>query len=625
VRVLAAALSLALAACGRPGELEVQVTPERTFYAIGDRVRLEAVIDGAPAPVRWSLDDGPISEELETLDVVVGRPGWTIVTACRGESCDRVGLFGDDGPPMLELTTPQPGALIGQEGFDVSGRAFGDPASTFVSIDGYGPVELAADGTFFVEIAPARGVNHLVVRATDGMSAEVIELDVLFSEQSRPITLDGEGAFISVDRAFAVALGDQAFSNDGLLPSDATTLLRLVDAITPHVDALALAPDPLIEPDVRVVSATLLVLAPSGLRWAGDGSGRSIACDVRLDAVLEGTLDGVRIDGTAQLSLLRESTWQLSTQGGRALAQRFYERDVSILLRTQLADPDAQAWIARDDNPARARLIDALSQLAADVNDAAIEQTWAGVAPSLLPSQHIALGPGIGATIEVALGQEQTFDGAASAAFDVAIRPTGPAPRLRSTMPAFQHYWRSSSPTAVMTHTRHALFEALVHLAWAQGAFDHAGDDLRIDPVLPPALAWTSARYQLVLTLGQIEIDVDIDGAARRFAASYMIDLAAAGVSCGLVSQGQPRIDVWPIDGAAGSVEDEEIVIARLAAALERSVRALELEVAVPVLSTDRLEAAFPAALFLAAEARALHENELWSESLSCSSYWAYR
>lgn len=614
-------LILALA-CARPAELEVRVTPHRTFYRVGERVRLEAMLAGAgPVDARWAIEPATLlaRDEGPDLDVFIERGGWTIVTACHGDLCDRVGLFGDDGPPVLELFTPRPGEILGFEtGFAVGGRVSGDPARTIVSIDGWGAVPVAADGTFYQRIVHAVGVNHVAVRADDGTRTAVRELDVFFRESSpTEVRLADGGPSVPLDGAFRAYVGVDALARDRVtLPEGAVRLLDVADAIVPYVDALALAPDPVIE-GARITSVSSDVLSPPQVSFFGEST--TIARGLRLIVELE--IEGRPAAGSAELALARTSEWTLATERRQAIAE-LHGGGTRAELTTSF-DAETELWL---DVPGRRALLrEALAGLGAQVSDVSVRATWRELALGLVPStQEISLGPGIGATIEVvpAAGRSSYWS-AASAAFDALVRPTADAPRLGRSLPLARGSDGSASGTLVEMHARVGLFEALTHLAWAQGAFDVELEGARIAPVLPPALTWSS-EGNLTLTLGQLELSTPIDGEARSVAATFAQTLGARSdaMSFGLEPIGAPSIDVWSIDGRPLDAQAEDVVRERIEAALEPAIAALDLRVRYHAPPTGELARLFPGAPVPVLTPRPFEPPRLWSHSVQQWLYW---
>ncbi|MEO0322966.1 MAG: hypothetical protein AAF447_08405, partial [Myxococcota bacterium] len=247
-----------------PVSLEVAISPSRAFYQTGQAVRVRAEVLGAEGtplegvPLRFRAEPADSVMSGEGADAfVLEREGTVVFEACTAIAdqeplCDAVQVLVDDGSPMLEVSSPLPGAQLGGEGVTTL-AVEGSVADTSASVTVNGvPAAVDAMGRFTAEVVPRPGVYHLAVVASDGLSEPMlVEFDVLFAERYLPATEDGRPALRS--RGDVVLQVGQSLLDDGVpfdleaLPIVTRDLEDLAELVLAGADLAALLPDPLLD------------------------------------------------------------------------------------------------------------------------------------------------------------------------------------------------------------------------------------------------------------------------------------------------------------------------------------------------------------------------------------------
>jgi hypothetical protein len=279
-------LSLALVACGDddmampdggpvldtgtgrpvPYGITVAIAPPRSDYALGQAVRVTAVVtdfDGNEVEIPVSYRADP--SEAATPDAEPGvftldREGFVDLYGCTDDPgpdgeplCDYARILVDQGSPTLVVTSPLPGAELGGDGATaiVVEGSVTDTREVTVYVNGV-PAELDELGAFRAEVAPLFGVNHLDISASDGVT-EVArqQLDVLWAERYAPATVDGTPTVVLPD-GITLQLG-QPFFDDGVALDPAITppmtrdLADVLELVLRNVDFRGFLPDPLVD------------------------------------------------------------------------------------------------------------------------------------------------------------------------------------------------------------------------------------------------------------------------------------------------------------------------------------------------------------------------------------------
>ncbi len=582
-----------------PVSLDATITPGRAFYQTGQNVRVRAEVldaagnplDGVPLTFRAAPAASTMAGEDPDRFILEAEGSVTLeaCTAITGQEplCDAVQILVDDGSPVLEVSSPRPGAQLGGEGIttlEVSGSVADDSVS--VSVAGM-PATVDAMGRFRAEVEPRLGVNHLVVSASDGLSdPAVVELDVLFAERYLPATEDGRPA-LRTDGDLALQLG-QALLDDGMpfdpeaSPLVTEDLADLAELVLAEADLAALLPDPLLDagPELQL-SAT---------------SVRALEAEVDLALVEEGVevflrLPRVALETTGAIGF---GGFMLDLSGGMDLSASLVARvrvrrenaemplEVSLeglgvsleAVEGRFDSEDANALVALAESGLARALEDALT---AAVEDVAAELLLGLVTELLGTVEGLLTGVMLTLEVEGLPATDVLVDGELGPPFVEAGR------RMQLPLDLFL---RTASPIAfpdspgaadfggvaadpfvagrpLQLGARLATVNQALHVLWNSGLLD-----VDVTTFLPETISGLLSRGRLVarmppvvrvprgaetgdliVSLGQAELELESLGDTTRYGLG--VDVGARLVpeegGLGLVLDSTPRVRAWQI------------------------------------------------------------------------------
>jgi hypothetical protein len=634
----------AAAACGRSGPIDLVVTPQRSFYRVGERVLITAhSIDErgdptAPQPAYFWVEgseEPETSEALERFEVELDQSGWTIVRGCADDDhCDRAGVFVEDGPPILALESPLPGELVTGAIF-VRGRVLGP--SVYVTVND-GVVAVDGEGVFETTLWPPDGVTHVIVRAYDGISSDRRELDVLKASYRIPVTYDEDDRpVVDLPLAMQVRFGTNVMDRyDSSFPPAAPRFAEIVGRVATTIDVsdLVLAP---ITDEAEIAAPTLSQQSWSFYRGDVFGAYQLYASSA-LHTVL--SIDGPEgtIVGNVYVSHDRSAQTMLMTSAGEAIVNMNAETDPYFSLWTDLQDGELAAAFGTPERPERESLAARIRVVHRRMTDGATRVVWRemvhGLAHALDQSGELSSGHGVDADMRIS----ELPNSRSSALFGATVRGRSPVARRSEYVPSFTTGdFVSSSEYPYEVYVMSPLVDAIVHLLWLQGAFSHQAADLHVEPMLPPVLHFAngvggSFLWGPVLDFGQLEIEAMVDGELHRLAATLRVPLEVRfdERSVGYVRSTtmSPVAYVWSAEGSdlgpALAAQISETLRAAWRPIIDELLGVLRFEVAAPPMDTIR--AAFPSAGVRPMRLLIDRTASPWlmAEALRHESWWSY-
>lgn len=605
-------LLLALAtACGGapdPAHLEAVIAPSRTWYHTGERVELTGIVTdvfGEPiedVEVVWTVEPSGAAE-MEAPGESPRRRAFTLTTEGRAvftgcvvprdetlppTLCDTVAVRVDDGMPTLEVTSPTPGAeLDDAEGIVVTGSV-ADRGMVHVYVNG-APATVDALGQFEATIEGFFGVNHLVITASDGLTdVSEVEMDVLWAPAYSP-ALDAEGRpSFALDDGLSLWLGQDFF--DDAVPLDRTAtpvqtrdLADIMELALASLDVTGVIPDPVVDDPpnftLRVTDATI---ADPYVEIDVTDEGADLF--VRLGTIEADTSGLLQVEGT---SLPLTGTVRAS---GVAFAQMTIRKEspdaeIEVTLGELLVGLESlDGTFESEETAAVFRLAEGLFRTTLETLLVdALRGTLEDSVPALLQDAFGAIDTAL-------MGQTLALD---SAPFPpVTLRIDG---RVADLRPTFRSQVAMGLRTQVGTDVvslhpdsrgvarldvtdrappffgdgslkvgvRLALLNALLHSLWSSGLLDvDAGailpdsigglvSEARILGRLPPVLRPPRPEEEddLVLTLGQLELELTFQGEPVRYAvtldAGVNLDVADNRIS--ILLDEEPEARVWTL------------------------------------------------------------------------------
>lgn len=590
-----------------PTAIEANIDPSRLWYHTGQDVLLRGVVTdqrGEPiedVEVRWTAEpasaatEGAPGDDPRTARFTLGSTGTVVFTGCvvptdstlEPTLCDSIDVRVDDGMPSLEVETPLPGAELDDAGGIVVRGSTADRSVVRVYVNGQ--LTTTDDMGRFEATVPAQfGVNHLLVDASDGLTdPSQVEMDVLWAPSYTPaLSADGRPELTLPD-GIALRLG-QPFFDDGTplgagTPVMTRDLADLLELVVGHIDVSSLIPDPVVDnPPTFTLRVTSVSLgAPTAeLDLVDDG----VDLFFRLDGITATTSGALIIEGTslplagsirasavayAHITIRKPSeeaevevTMSDLTVGIESLEGTFDSAETAAvfrlaegLFRTTLEDLllDAVGDTVATSVPEVLR--DALGA----VDGALAGQSFSLNSPPFpaitvqldgrMSSLDIAYRREMLATLRTTIGTDVTSvhpDSRGVARLDAATMSPG--------------FFRDGN---LSLGVRLAVLNGLLHALWSSGLLDvdvsallpeavrSLVSEARLTGRLPPVLRPPRAGEtdDLVLSVGQLELEVMFMGAPARFAVSIdagvTLDVADNSIAIGIAET--PTITAWTI------------------------------------------------------------------------------
>jgi hypothetical protein len=583
-----------------PAGVLVDVGPKLDFYPLASDVSVTATVSdraGATLPaaqVVWTLDppDGAVPSSAAGA-FTLKKPGRLTFTACTvdpggdgGPACGEAVIAVLPDPPVLVLTTPQPGDELGGNGnatFAVAGTVTSSRA-THVFING-APATVAPDGSFAADVPADFGVNHLVVSASDGENAEVRrELDVAFGAAYAP-AVDATGApSLSLSDAIVLDLGERFFDDGTAVPLNAphpVTLPDVADIVTRIVaglDVLSKLPSPLINSTGVMLTAKSVTLGDvtAELALAGDG----LDLFVRVGALSLGTTGWLNVSNTL-ISLDGGVNASLSAYAHASITKASPTAPVVVTVGTfevaletatgAFNDPQANAVFALASGFLRTTVEQILQNALAGTLQGTVPQAFESVFQSLdsaLANRSITIDspplPKVGLNLDGHLNKltiapsaslRATLSLAAKTDHPMAVHPMSRGVALVDTSTADALFESPRSQLSV----RLVVLNGLLHNLWNSGLLEvpvSTSVPLSISAQLPPIvrLPRSGETDDLVVSVGELEMVPQASDANGRFGvlleSGLNVDLANDTLSLTLAST--PTVTVWTIKPPSG-------------------------------------------------------------------------
>ena len=551
--------------------------------------------------VEWQVE--PASAATEGADHIdpanatftLEREGAAVFTGCLVPAddgprvlCDQLAIRIDDGQPILELSSPRPG----QELDDVEGiRVAGSVADrSMVRVYANGEVAEIDDLGMFELTVPARfGVNHLVVSASDGLTdASEIEMDVVWAHGFSPAMGEDGTPEITFEDGLQLWLGQPFFDDGEALDPAATPLITrdladLLEVVIGNIDVSNVLENPVVDmaPTFTMeVHDPVLAEPHAELDLTAEGADLFL----RLGHISAETRGGLMVEGTS-LPLQGNVTGS-AVAFARIVVQKDSEDDELVVSLEDLAvgietiegtfvSAETDAVFDLLTSAFRTTLEDVLLDLIRGTMEESVPAVLGdalGAVDSALMGQEIPLAsapfPAVTIQIDGAINRlSTTFRGEMEARLRTTVGTDVPSIHADSRgvarldlLPNPPRFYREGS---LQLGVRLAMLNGLLYSLWSSGLLEVDATPLlpagisglvqgatlsgRIAPILRPPLP--TETDDLILTVGQLELDLTYMGQPVRYAVSLEagvnIDLSNNHIQIDLAEE--PVIRVWTL------------------------------------------------------------------------------
>jgi hypothetical protein len=521
------------------------------------------------------------------------------------------------GPPTpgvvtLAVTSPTPGTEIADTTITVTGTVTTtnpDYGALRASVNGTA-VDIGAGGAFTAQVPAAVGINHIVVDASDGLSAPARQqMDVLWAPDWLPPAA-GTTSF-SIPDALDLYLGQRFFDGRQL----GTTLDMSTDPVVAHDLSAAL--------ELIVWNIDLASLLSGGLH-AGTGSSTldinipaATPSEVLVDTVIAGPseldlsidLNGVFLQTTGQFVYGNRT---LQVAGGisadmHASARLLLSINSDATIKVDIADvtatvgplvpsftgPDADTldgFIRVGNNDFRLLVENIIQQQLiptfTDKLPPLLEQLL-GATDKLLSNVSFTLDAKLGTPVMLTLnGTTSALDVTPGAAFaespghvttrqtvaiTTAAAPVHPESRGAIRVSA-QPTLPSTTTTALGITLSQDFLNATLHALWNSGLLDgnamvggfSAGVSAKLAPVVIPVPDGTSCevdgiRCDLLVQLGQVEVDLADFNQSFAINATAGARIVVDGSTVSLTISQEPTVLVWETSPVPGRLSTDAV------------------------------------------------------------------
>jgi hypothetical protein len=588
-----------------PASIAVSAAPMRLYYHSGQEITLRGdVLDGLgeeieDVEVRWTVDpvdgatDASLGSDPRETDFTLGLAPSVTFTGCVGDEltgavlCDSITLRVDDGMPSLEVEAPLPGAELDDPAGIVVRGSVADRNMVNVYANGV-LAEVDDMGRFELALPPQLGVNHLIVDASDGVTeASQVEMDVLWAPAYTPALGEDGQPSLTYDDGIALWLGQGFFDDEVPFdPSTAATrdLADIVELVITNLDVTGLVPDPVIDsPPTFTMRVTSVELGAPHAEIDVTDDGADVFVRIgELRANTEGFLvvedTSLPLTGTvtasaiayAHLVVTKETeesplevtvaddfTVGIETMDGTFVSEETAAvfRLASGILRTTLEDAFRDAVRSTVESSVPAILRDALTSV-----DGALADRTIPLAVEPFPAITIEIDGRI-RSIDSVFRREMLATMRTTIGTDtMSVHPESRGVARWDASAMTPDFFRGGS---LALGVRTSLLNGLLHSLWASGllAIDVTPllpegvsglvTDVRLTGRLPPVLRPPRAGETdaLVLSLGQLELDMMFMGAPVRFAISLDAGVAITVVDnqISILIAEEPRLVIWTL------------------------------------------------------------------------------
>jgi hypothetical protein len=604
-------LGLGLAACSStpPADpeatiesVELKLATKNYVYTPGNRVLLVAVVKDSNdeiAPDEFVIitpdtagratlvfDDG----QQATFTLVGSGPlGFTACLADYPDICDSITLGVDDGRPVLAIESPAPGAEIDNpDGIVVSGSAVDTSGTLEVFVNGT-LLELDEQGHFTTTLPPGFGVRHLDITATDALTeATHVEMDVLYAARFTPAKDDAGKPKLSMNDAVGIWLGQDFFDNgqpfDATPPLVTRDIADMLELVVTNADLTGLLPNITLPGGSLNISSVTLGSPQAVVSVRDDGVDLYVRVgslnmttggQIDLDGAggeppfnLTGTLNG------SAIAYVRLGVSKASPTAEAVVTLTSFEVGIESLQGT-FNNPEVNAIFALASGPLRV----AVEQQVANALDGVLDPTVPDLLETVLSSLDHAL-----AGLTLPLDQPPlppltlTLDGR-MARIDATYRSNLLAPLNLAISTGVDNAHPDSRGVArlddgtvepnffaegsVQVGVRFGFLNGALHVLWASGLLDldvsaflppfaqAIVSDAKLNPRLPPVLRppREGEPYDLVLSIGQLELELTSEGKPIRFGAivEVGVDLTVNANKVTMSVAETPNLHVWQL------------------------------------------------------------------------------
>ena len=488
-------ITLTLRSYDRYGEL--LPPPELVFTPRPDDA---ADVDYAPPPAETPLDER--SPEASTATVTPTQEGQGAMRICvrrNPDICGRASYFVDNGPPVIELTTPQEDQVILGESerpeVEVSGRVSGQVALYVNERE----VEVADDGTFSALVGLRFGYNTIEVTADDGFRRPLSR--VLRVVLYAPETLSIDSGEVEIPAPMLMRIPPRLL--DGPPPPPAlmgapvmyTDLANSLERILALLDPTSLAPTDLSSGALNLTISDPSIGQPEVDLITQDGALEAFVRLPELSVNTQGAFvsDALSLDLTGEVSVGVSAFVSLSPQVVDGELQ-LIPSAIGVALeevRGVMADPTAQALLDTLTSALQLALSGWASGLIEELVEAELPRALIGQldgALSLVSSIPFdvtddSLGLSIVGELGLSLREDSltlSAQSGVSASLDLTVRGPAPGSSERFTPPPElsgvpahvigEVPWPAQDEVALALPL--AGLNTALYLVWAQGAFN---------------------------------------------------------------------------------------------------------------------------------------------------------
>ena len=257
----------------------VTFRPPRVVHRPGQRVTgvAELVVVSADDPeteptFEWTVDPADAVNRVGDGVWLFEEEGFVSFTACTTVAeetvCGTSKVVVDNGPPSLEITSPEGGAFLSEEVVEITGHVSDTQQVPRVFIRGE-ELEVDEDGNFAGEYAPEFGVNHIEVTATDSVNEDEGRalVDVMWAETYLPppdpevVAFDLPGAIMMRMNRDFFDDGDPYVPRPEIVNVRTSDLAGLLELVLYETNLTSMLPDPIMDEEalfLRVLDVRIL-------------------------------------------------------------------------------------------------------------------------------------------------------------------------------------------------------------------------------------------------------------------------------------------------------------------------------------------------------------------------------
>lgn len=584
--------------------LQVSVSPTRIAHARGSEIHPVATVYDASGniladrEITWTITPVESIEPADSGRYTLLAEGLITFEACTQTSsaestpfCDQITIRVDDGPPALEIYSPQPGAELGAQGaavIEVRGRVDDHQEPIYVHVNGVA-VAVDENGEFARDLTPHFGINSIEVTASDSIHSQATRkrLDVLWATEYLPPRENINGILLNDGIIFRLG---QNFFDNGQPPTifseaqiDTKDLADILYLVLSYIDLSQQIPNPVVDSSAFYLEVDSIdVVDPFVVI---DVTDEGLELFIQLSHVQANTGGFIEL-GDQTLSLEGHITAALSIVARISVAKLGPESPFAIELEHfELAMEGAQANFESLEANAifelaesalrgnlEAILLDTINTSFVDVLPALLIDLFSSLEQALA-GQSIAIDLGLGDPFELsfngrigslATAYRSGLEGAVEIDMSVDRDAVNTHTRGVALMvplakePPFFHQ------TPIQIGLRLAMVNGILHTLWNGGMLElEVGgllpgaaaaliQDATLSAKLPPLISppLFGENHDLLLHLGQLEVHLEYTQQTDVFGANLAvgIDLVVDEGEIALTISDEPILGLWLIE-----------------------------------------------------------------------------